>query len=197
MATTLPTGRLNELTNGTTRREFNTKETAILIRAALKAAFPGQKFSVTTSYASMTSSTSIRWTDGPTQPEVELITDRFTSRGFDGMTDSTTYHSQELNGEPVTYSGWVHVRRDLSPALLEKALSRFQVMRSEYGLPAANVAVQAGHFPHVDGPDMNAEAGVNPCGFRYAFRCVSDAVQSVAHHLRPNGCLVFVKVGAR
>lgn len=45
-------GTLETLTNGTTRRHYSTKETSILIRAALKAAFPGVKFSVTTSYAS-------------------------------------------------------------------------------------------------------------------------------------------------
>src|SRR6185436_13773425 len=99
------------LLDGTTRTDYTTKETAQLIREALKAAFPGFKFSVRTSYASMTSSTDISWTDGPTQPEVDRVVNAFTSRGFDGMTDSNTYHNQTVNGQAVHYSGWVHTAR--------------------------------------------------------------------------------------
>lgn len=58
------------LIDGSTREHYTTKETAQLIREALKAAFPGFRFSVTTSYASMYQATSVRWTDGPTEDEV-------------------------------------------------------------------------------------------------------------------------------
>ncbi len=182
------------LTNGTTRKDYSTKETAQFIREALKAAFPGVKFSVRTSYASMTSSTDIQWTDGPTQPEVERITDRFTSKGFDGMTDSTTYHAQTFNGELVHFSGWVHVRRDVSVSLLEKALARYQVERAAYGLQPANVYIKPnGSYPCVDGPDVNAPAGITPCGYKYMFRYVSDAITTIAHTMRPNGVRITLK----
>lgn len=184
------------LINGSERLDYTTKETAQFIRAALKHTFPGVKFSVTTSYASMTSSTHISWTDGPTQPEVEAVTNRFTSRGFDGMTDSNTYHSQEFFGREVRFSGWVHVRRSLSVSLLEKALAKFQIEREAYGLPRVNVSIKAnGSYPSVDGPDVNAEAGIHPCGYAYVFRYVSDAIQSIAHTLRPNGVRITMKAG--
>lgn len=184
------------LTDGSERLSYTTKETAQLIREALKRAFPGFRFSVTTSYASMTSSTSIKWIDGPTEPEVEHVTGRFTSRGFDGMTDSTTYHSQEFNGHNVSFSGWVHLRRDVSVVLLEKALAKYQQLRAEYGLLPANVYIKPnGSYSHVDGPDVNAEAGISPCGYRYMFRYVSDAVNTIAHTMRPNGCRVIIKDG--
>lgn len=182
------------LTNGTERLQYSTKETAQLIRQALKAAFPGFRFSVTTSYASMTSSTHIRWTDGPTLPEVERITDRFTSRGFDGMTDCTTYHEQDVDGQRVQYSGWVETRRDYSVALLERAFGRYQVERAQYGLPPANVTIKAnGSYPFVDGPDANAEAGVCCSGYRFSFHTVSEAVQAFAYTMRPNGCRITLK----
>ncbi len=180
--------------SGNDRLSYSTKETAQCIREALKRAFPGVKFSIRTSYASMTSSTHVQWTDGPTQDEVERVTDRFTSKSFDGMTDSTNYHEQEFNGQRVQFSGWVNVRRELSPTLLQKAIDRFNRERAEYGLPAARLnVVTHGGYSSVDGPDVNAEAGINPCGYRYTFRYCSDAVQSIAHSLRPNGCRVSMK----
>ncbi len=188
--------RINDqLTHGGTRTEFSTKETAEAIRQALKIAFPGFKFSVKTSYASMTSSTTIRWTDGPTEPEVEHITNQFSSKSFDGQTDSTHYHDQTAaDGSRVQYSGWVHTRRTFSPALLTLALARFQAIRAEYGLPPARLDIKAnGDYSHVTGPDVNTEAGVHPHGYRYHFRYCSDAVESIACTMRPNGCMVRMK----
>lgn len=180
--------------HGKTRIHYTTKETAQCIREALKVAFPGVKFSVTTSYASMTSSTNVSWTDGPTEPEVERITDRFSSKSFDGMTDSTNYHSQVVNGQTVSYSGWIHTTRYYSVALLTLALARFQTQRAEYGLPPADLTiVENGRHPYADGPDRNKEAGVSQIGYRYDFRSCADAVHSIAHHLRPNGCIVRLK----
>jgi hypothetical protein len=102
---TKPAGTLEQTVSGNVRRKFTTKETAQLIRVALKAAFPSVTFSVTTKYASCYSATSVSWTDGPTVAEVEQVTDRFSSKTFDGMTDSTNYHEQIVNGERVSYSG--------------------------------------------------------------------------------------------
>lgn len=109
------------LVNGSQKLQYSTKETAQFIRRALKATFPNVKFSVTTSYGSCYSATDVRWTDGPTQAEVELITERFTSRGFDGMTDSTTYHDQVFNGQRVKFSGHVNVTRRESETLMALA----------------------------------------------------------------------------
>lgn len=175
-------------------KSYSTKETAVAIRAALKLAFPGQIFSVRTSYASMTSSTRIAWTDGPTSDEVERVTNNFSSKTFDGSDDSTHYHTQTVNDECVQYSGWVTTRRTVSASLLTKALARFQLIRAEYGLPMANITIQDGPYSaHVVGRDVNNEAGVSPYGYRFMFRYCSDAVESIAAQMRPNGCIVRMK----
>jgi len=178
------------LIDGRTRDQFSTKETAQCIRAALKSAFPGVKFSVTTSYASMTSSTRIQWTDGPTEPEVERVTGRFTSRGFDGMTDCTTYHSQIVDGCEVQYSGWVTTRREVSAALLNKAVARYQIERTRFGAEPARLHVDqhASGGAYLAGPDLNQP---NPCGGRAVW--VQDAVYQIAYTMRPNGCCITVK----
>jgi hypothetical protein len=184
---------LTTLTDGTQRKDYTTKETAEFIRQALKAAFPGVKFSVRTSYASMTSSTGVRWTDGPTTQEVDRVTDRFTSRGFDGMTDSSTYHDQIFNGERVHFSGWVHTTRDISADLLRKALNRYNLQRAEYGFAPAALEVKDevtrwGRSIRLEGADMST---ANPCGG--AATWCPDAVHHLAYHMRPNGVLVTMK----
>lgn len=57
------------------------------IKAELKAAFPYVKFSVTSDSFSMGNSVDIRWTDGPTSAEVDVITDKYQYGHFDGMND--------------------------------------------------------------------------------------------------------------
>ena len=80
-------------------------ETAKIVRAELKAAFPGIKFSVRSEQYSMGCHLYVSWTDGPAVRAVEAITDQFYGTGFDGMTDSTTYHDSIYKGEAVHFSG--------------------------------------------------------------------------------------------
>lgn len=68
-------------------RHIDLVETAKLIRAQLKAAFPGQKFSVTTSRFPMGTSADVSWTDGPTANQVEAVVAPFASSRFDGSID--------------------------------------------------------------------------------------------------------------
>ncbi len=65
---------------------YTPKETAKLIRTALKSRFPNQKFSVTSR-----GSIDISWTDGVKKSDVEEVINPFKTTGFDGMTDSNTY----------------------------------------------------------------------------------------------------------
>lgn len=182
--------QLVEKLNGAKVIDYSTKETAGFIRLALKAAFPSQKFSIRTSYASMTSSTDIKWLDGPTEAEVEHVTNAFTSKSFDGMTDSTNYHNQEVNGQLVSYSGWIHLRREFSVALLGRALAKFQAERALYGFsPAALQVIENGSCNYVHGPDANALSGISKAGYQYC----CDAVQTIAAHIRPNGCKITMK----
>lgn len=62
-------------------------DTAKLIRAKLKATFPGVKFSVRSSVYSGGASIDIKWTDGPTEKLVDAYVAPFAGAGFDGMTD--------------------------------------------------------------------------------------------------------------
>lgn len=71
---------------------INTKETAVFVRKALKSAFPGFKFSVRIDRYSGGSSIDIRWTDGPSTEEVDLVVKPFNCEHFDGMIDMR-YHS--------------------------------------------------------------------------------------------------------
>lgn len=61
------------------------------LRRALKAAFPGTKFSVRLSRGTGYGNCHVSWTDGPTGDEVRTVTEQFRGQGFDGMTDSTTF----------------------------------------------------------------------------------------------------------
>ena len=60
---------------------------AAAIKAELKAAFPGIKFSVTSDSFSMGDSVHISWTDGPTTEEVKAISGKYQYGHFNGMED--------------------------------------------------------------------------------------------------------------
>jgi len=106
---------------GMTRRNYTTAGTAELIRQALKKAFPGQKFSVTSETFSMGSAVDVRYTDGPAYDEVRAIVEGFKSGTFNSMDDSYTY--REPSGQIdesglffVSYGAkYVHVHREFSP----------------------------------------------------------------------------------
>lgn len=166
-------GQLERTVSGGMRLKFTTKETAQLIRQALRQAFPGVTFSVITKYGSCYSATNVRWTDGPTQPEVERVTNRFSSKSFDGMTDSTNYHEQIVDGQRVSYSGWVNVTREVSEVLRARAYAR--------------VCRQFGIDPRPDGQSWN--------DYRPARGndTIGDLTGRMIQAMRPNGCLVTLK----
>jgi hypothetical protein len=62
-------------------------ETAKLVRAALKKAFPGIKFSVRSDVYSGGASIRVRWTDGPSEKAVKSVAGAYAGGGFDGMID--------------------------------------------------------------------------------------------------------------
>ena len=61
--------------------------TAKLVRAALKKAFPAVKFSVRSSVYSGGASINIGWTDGPSTKAVEQVAKVYAGGEFDGMID--------------------------------------------------------------------------------------------------------------
>jgi hypothetical protein len=68
----------------------NPTEAAKGIRSELKAAFPGTKFSVRTSYFSMGNSIDISWDFGPTCAAVDAIVKKYQYGRFDSMTDCSS-----------------------------------------------------------------------------------------------------------
>lgn len=89
-------------------------EVARLLRADLKKAFPGVKFSVRTAHST---SLRVRWTDGPTRAQVDRISDRYASASFDSTQDITTYSdsTDPVTGERVHYmSHYVFTEREIS-----------------------------------------------------------------------------------
>ena len=98
---------------------IDVKESARLMREALKTAFPKTKFSVRLSRYSGGHSIDAFWTDGPTDKQVKPILDRFNGQGFDGMTDcSYSCGKRMFRGESVNFgSGYVFGHRETSATL--------------------------------------------------------------------------------
>jgi hypothetical protein len=104
----------------TTKTQYiSCADTAKLVRAALKAAFPGIKFSV--AQGSSRSSLNVRWTDGPTPEQVEKITNQFEGATFDGMQDLETLVRHTVNGVEVSYGAkYIFTERKMSDDFLMK-----------------------------------------------------------------------------
>lgn len=112
-------------------------ETAKLIRQELKNNFKGIKFSVRSNSYAGGASIDVSWTDGPCEPDVSRIVKRFESASFDGMTDSTTYHTGEWNGEEVHFgSDYVMTNRKYSWAFITAIAEQFC---RHYGLPYTTI----------------------------------------------------------
>lgn len=79
---------------------YTTSETAKLIKAELKATFPGYKFSVTKPHygtISIECASEIR-------SQVEAIAQNYECGSFDGMTDSMSYSNKIVDGVEINYS---------------------------------------------------------------------------------------------
>ena len=94
-------------------------ETAKLVRAALKEAFPGVKFSVKSSTYAGGASINVAYTDGPSASQVEGITSAFQGSYFDGMTDYKGSNYNSLDGQPVRFGAdFIFVNRKFTAPLL-------------------------------------------------------------------------------
>jgi len=112
-----------------TREYISITDTAKILRGELKRAFPAVKFSVRCNQYSMGCHLSIRWTDGPNEDSVRAIADRRYGTGFDGMTDSTTYHDSELDGRPVHFAGSrPHCDREISTEYEAKCAAAWEAL---------------------------------------------------------------------
>lgn len=94
-------------------------ETAKLVRAALKEAFPGVKFSVRSSVYAGGASINIEYTDGPSASQVEGIAQAFQGAYFDGMTDYKGCNYNTLDGEQVRFGAdFIFVKRNFTAPTL-------------------------------------------------------------------------------
>lgn len=121
-------------------------ETAKLIRQALKDNFKGIKFSVRSRSYAGGASIDISWTDGPCDPAVERVVKKFQGASFDGMTDSTTYHTSNLNGEAVHFGAdYVMTSRKMSREFIEAIAAQFC---KHFGLPLDTIKA-VGNAPYI------------------------------------------------
>ena len=100
-------------------------ETAVLVRKALKEAFPRVKFSVRTSVYSMGASVRVAWVDGPNEAQVEAVAHVFQGAYFDGGIDyqGAIYHM--LDGQQVRFGAdSIHCNRHFSEAAIQAAIDR-------------------------------------------------------------------------
>lgn len=81
---------------------------AQLIRADLKAAFPGIKFSVRSPHYG---TVNVGWAMGPTAGAVDAVLAKYEAGHFDGMTDSYVYNKERANHPTANY---VFTSRDTS-----------------------------------------------------------------------------------
>jgi hypothetical protein len=83
-------------------KRIDITEVAKMVRTILKEAFPTHKFSVTSDRYAGGSSIDIRWTDGPTQKQVDKLTCLLEGKRFNGMDDSSHFVHHLIDGEEVT-----------------------------------------------------------------------------------------------
>jgi hypothetical protein len=126
-------------------RYITAADTAKLVRADLKVAFPGIKFSVRSKTYAGGASIDIHYTDGPIAAAVERIAKRYAGATFDGMTDYKGGVVHELNGEQVHFlADFIFVYRRVSLPLVEKAIA---IAAAKYGQAPCAVRVQnSEHF---------------------------------------------------
>jgi len=112
-------------------------ETAKKVRKALKANFPGTKFSVCSKNYAGGCSVSVSYTDGPAIEKVNAIIGQYESTSFDGMIDLATTHgyTDPETGEHCNGADYVTAHRDLSleatKALADKILNDYGIDEPE------------------------------------------------------------------
>lgn len=108
------------------KRYLSAAETAKLVRAELKEAFPKFKgFSVTSKTYSGGASINVSWTDGPTAPMVDAIVKKFAGSTFDGMVDLKTHHDSLYKGEVVSFGAdYVFTNRKESVEFMKMVMAR-------------------------------------------------------------------------
>lgn len=107
--------RTTKRTDGTTVTYEDVTDTAKRVRAALKEAFPGVKFSVRCDRSSMSASIDVSWLNGPLQAQVERVVGKFRSTGPMDMSDYVPIRTHELDGKLIVFGAkYVSTHRSVS-----------------------------------------------------------------------------------
>jgi hypothetical protein len=165
-------------------KSYSTTETATLIRAELKSAFPGVKFSVKSKSYSGGSSINVSWTDGPTAKEVDRVAGQFAGASFDGMIDLKSYHDSTFRGETVRFGAdYVFTNRKVSTELLQRAV---RYINQKYGLSISlDVVKSSGSYAYVEStPETNARPS-------FANYSVADLINQTSWSMRQDGIIVL------
>lgn len=118
-------------------RYLTCAETAKLVRAALRRAFPGVRFSVRSDTYAGGASIDVAWTDGPTPAAVERVARRFEGASFDGQIDLKSYHESLLAGpdgtvEQVAYGAdFIFCQRELSEGYTARLAAKLAALTGE------------------------------------------------------------------
>lgn len=96
------------------------------IRAELRQAFPGVRFSVRSERFSGGDSIDVRWADGPSSNRVREIVDKYKQGDFDGMTDSYNYSPTNFNKQHGS-AKYVQVQRDISAEMVRRCIDAVAV----------------------------------------------------------------------
>lgn len=112
----------------TSKRFVPATEQAKMLRGALKAEFPGVKFSVRCSRGS---AINVSWVDGPRSSRVQAVCERYRGGGFDGMQDLRysveTFLTTDDGGEVVQFcADFVFAHREISDAWRNEILDLFE-----------------------------------------------------------------------
>lgn len=143
---------------------YSPTETAAEIRKVLAAEFPGTKFSVKTRKYAGGSSVDVYYWDGPAYDAVKRAIGCMHGASFDGMTDSTSHHTSEHNGQKVRWGAdYLSVYRNLTREPVEAAAAETNrlfgaELLTVSGSDSWGWSASANCAPGVDWPDaLSAE----------------------------------------
>lgn len=144
-------------------------ETAKLLRAALKDAFPGIKFSVKSRGA-----LDVSYVDGPPIAAVERVAKRYAGAYFDGMSDYQGSNFHTLDGKRIgLLSTFVFVKRELSE---QAARTGIQAARDAGAWNADKLELMPRRFGggfYIDAGDVS-QVGAPDRGWKHAEAAVAD-----------------------
>ncbi|KKN12180.1 hypothetical protein LCGC14_1019030 [marine sediment metagenome] len=116
-------------------------EVAILVRKALKPAFPDCKFGVRSQKYAGGSTIHVSWDNGPTTTSCEKVAGHFHGADFDGMEDLKTYNSQPYGNDYIFFNRTITQEHYLEEA--KSLVAKYGLIVSPEELDATDAEVLA------------------------------------------------------